>query len=444
MSEDWKKLTQGWGFKVMFILALGGVLTLGLGMQNHLVLERQTFRDEAVDRTVDEWGGEQRFAGPFLKIPYRETVSNGALGSEIRESFAYLLPQTFLAETLLESEQRTRGIYEVPLYRASLEVSGTFSMPAQRDWIPAGAEVLWNSAELCYFLGSAAGLDERPAVHYGRQDRESVRVSLDVPSAVDALASRVELPAPGETKAFRLTLVLKGGASFGVFPAGQDSLIRVSSDGGLPAFGGSYLPSTRELREAGFQAEWRIPALARPVPALGTAQTWGALLSSMPYASFDLSVAFDGYKLINRALKYGILFIFVPFLGLFLYEVFARCRLHPIQYLLVGAAVLMFYLLVLTLSERMPFEGAFWAGALAVSGLLGYYGASILRGGWAGMWFFLGMTGLYGLLYLILRSEDNALLVGTLFLFALVAGVMVATRRTDWYRIRGAGPGESE
>jgi len=435
MKASWTTLGRGPGFKVVLIVGIVGVLTLGLGLQNDVVRERQSSRDEAVSRTVDEWGGEQKFAGPFLKVPYREFVAKGQQ-QEVRRGFAYLLPQDFRAFTELSTETRTRGIYEVPLYRANVSVTGAFALPESAAWFPRGAEVDWAGAELWVFVGKAGGLDAKPVLTFDGHTLTPVRAPFDTDLGLEALSAPVDLGAVGVVAKFDIQMALKGGASFGVLPAGADSVISLTSDHGQPTFGGSFLPSKRSLGTDGFQAEWRIPALARSLPSRGTVDTWKDVLSSgIPFASAGLGVAFDAYRLLDRALKYGLLFIIVPFIALFLYELFLKRRLHPIQYFLVGLAVLMFYLLVLTLSEHVPFDGAFAIGALAVCLLLGVYGVPVLGGRGAGVGFAAGMAVLYGLLLLIIRSEDNALLVGTLFLFVLLTVVMVSTRGVDWYRL---------
>lgn len=442
MNKRIRGIGQSVGVKVVFIMAMVGLLAIFLNMQDSMVNERRYLRDQAVESTVTEWGGQQRVVGPILRVPYREILSLVKTADTVREGWAYLLPKDFQIESKLKGEKRQRGIYEVPLYFADISLQGSFVVPKSSDWFPRNAIVDWDNAELWFFLGSASGLAQAPKLLFAGKELESLRAdSGSSEPSIDAFSARVRLPVAGETVPFSLKLFLKGGESFGVFPAGNDSWIKLEADQGFPEFNGSFLPLNRRLGEQGFSAEWKIPALARQIPSMGTTGNWPQLLKGVQFASFDLGVAFDSYRLINRALKYGLLFIIVPFIGLFLYEIFARRRLHPLQYLLVGCAVIMFYLLLLSISERLYFGVSFVAAGLAISGLIGVYCAAILQGGLKGLWCFLGMAGLYGLLYLIIGSEENALLVGSFFLFALLALVMMITRRLDWY---GLGSGSKK
>ena len=247
-----------------------------------------------------------------------------------------------------------------------------------------------------------------------------------------------------------MTLDLVGTEDLSFAPIGEQSTFKLSSDWPHPSFNGRFLPAQRSVGATGFQAEWRLSALASrsgqelldglglcapgdPAPAMGaTGQPAPACLERFGVSFIDpVSI----YLLSDRATKYGLLFIVLSFVAVGLVEVMRGLRVHPVQYALVGSALALFFLLLVSLSEHIDFALAYAAAASACTLLLGYYGAHVLNGWRAGLVFAGGIGGLYGLLYLLLRSEQSALVLGSVLLFAVLAAVMVVTRRIDWYAL---------
>ena len=256
-------------------------------------------------------------------------------------------------------------------------------------------------------------------------------------SATDGLAATLDLELVGTE---RLSIV----------PLGSNTEVQLSSGWPHPSFTGRFLPSEREVRDDGFTAQWRLSSLAttaqqdvaqgKPVcqasggddddePAAAAAPSGGCADS--------FSVAFidpvNPYSLAQRAIKYGVLFIALTFVGVGLFELMKRLRVHPVQYLLVGSALCSFFLLLLSLSEHLPFGAAYALAATACVLLLGYYASHMLGSVRRGLPFGAGMALLYGLLYVLLQLEQTALVVGALALFAVLALVMVLTRKVNWY-----------
>lgn len=427
------------GIKVLVIVAMAGALAIALAMQGGVVGERKAMRENALTRTIGEWGGKQRVAGPFIRLPYSVETLRAAGGEITRagiEGYAYLLPDKFKLEAALRAEPRTRGIYEVPLYVADIEASGSFSLPAAKEWLPPGAVLDYSRAELCFLVDSARGLASEPrAAFAGIQTPLEGAGSSDGARSMDCLRAPVALAAGAKDAPFTVSLSLRGGGDFGVFPSGDDSDIRVRMDRWTPEFFGDFLPQAREVGDRGFSAEWKLPSIARSARKTWTGGTREFTFLNGQFASFRVVQGLDAYQLADRALKYGFLFIIVPFIGLFLWELFAKKALHPLQYFLVGCASALFYMILLSLSERMPFAAAFAVGGAATSALIGAYCAAVLKGGARGLFCGLGMAGLYVFLYFVIGSEDDALLAGTTFLFALLAAVMIATRKVDWYTV---------
>jgi inner membrane protein len=257
----------------------------------------------------------------------------------------------------------------------------------------------------------------------------------------------VDLAAP---MAVQIDLEIVGTEQVAVVPVAAATLFKLSSNWPHPSFGGDFLPVDRTITTKGFAAQWRVSSLASSAqqdvalgrvlcttsnPAQTSSETSGGARSAECLET--VSVAFidpvNTYVLSDRATKYGVLFIALTFVAVGLFEFMCALRVHPIQYLLVGAAISLFFLLLLSLSEHLPFSIAYATAAAACVLLLGYYASYMLHSWRRGLPFGLGMATLYGLLYLLLQLEQTALIVGSLALFALLALIMTLTRRVDWY-----------
>jgi len=429
---------RGMGIKLLSIVGLVMLLAMLLGLLGSIVDERSSTRDSAVERTVDEWGGRQDLFGPVLRLPYERLVRSNS-GNLVREyGFGFVLPATMDAQVRMQTEKRSRGIFEVPLYTAKVAMTGSLHVPQGMDWLPAGANPDWDKAELWFFVGNARGLATAPELDLGDGLLDIQRATYDAQGLPqDAFSVRLAGLHPGKQLDYSLQMSLRGGAHFGMFPAGDDSRLTVRSDWPSPEFGGAWLPTSRRVDGQGFEASWEVPAMARPIPSNFVADNWAAAGLAPRYLSFETPTPVDSYRMTERSVKYGLLFILIPFAGFFLFELFAGLGLHPVQYLMVGLAVLMFFLLLLSLSERMDFTGAFIIASLAVVLLVTVYTIAVLGGTGRGLACGGGFTALYVLLYLIVSSEDNALMVGTLFLFALLSVIMLATRKVNWYALGG-------
>ena len=328
------------------------------------------------------------------------------------------------------------------LYAADLSLEGAFLRPDFSRWRVAPADVLWDEAELIVEIAGLHGLRERVQLHWGDRSIDFAAGSGEtglLPGAIRAPLPRDRQPREaGREYVFSLKLPLQGGQSLGFLPLGEETTVRLSSPWTAPGFSGAFLPRSRTLGYAGFDAEWYVLSLNRSYP-----QAWrpGEVADEPLRASrfgVDLVVPVDTYLKTERSIKHGLLFILLPALVFFLFELFARRRVHPLQYLLVGLADCLYFLLLLSLGEHLPFGLAYLLAALATVALVTSYAAAVL-GGWKRGLALCPLLGLsYGFLYAALQSEDYALLIGTLGVFGVLAAVMLVTRRVDWYQL-GAG-----
>lgn len=413
------------------ILAL--VLVVPIILIGGIVGERQTRRDAAVDEVTHQWGGDQRLFGPVLLVPYthRSTDANGTTRDEPRT--AVVLPTELRATGTLETETRARGIFSIPVYTASFTLTGTFTRHDLGELGADAATAAWDRPQLVLGLSDVRAIQSAPAATWN-----GAPISfLPGPDALGPLTSGIHARVAGgeDRSAFSIQVRFNGSVGLTLAPVGERTLASIDSNSGAPSFRGAWLPSQRDTSSSGFRATWDIPFLGRNYPQVWTGPAGMDAAVTASGFGLDLVRPIDQYRMAERSVKYAILFIALTFGTIWLIEVLAGAQVHPIQYLLLGAALCTFYLLELSLAEHIGFAVAYIVAALAVVALVTSYARAILsRGLWTG---FVGgsVAALYGYLYVLLMNEDYALLIGSIGLFFALAGVMFATRHVNWYMI---------
>ena len=429
--------------KMVLIGILLLIFLIPLQMIRSLIEERNLTRLEAEGEIIQMWGGEQIIAGPVVVVPYLKRVKDEEGKIEEFTERAYFLPSTLEIAGSVDTEKRNRGIYEVTVYTADLQVTGTFADPDFSDWRVAEEDVFWQDAALVVELPDMGGVQERVTLQWdshripfvasqgeiGLFDGE-IRAPLSGIAGVAALGT-------SDTHGFSFDLNLQGGRSLSFIPLGEETRVRLASSWTGPSFNGAFLPTERTLSEEGFDADWYVLSLNR-----GYAQRWlrgeveGYALRDSIFG-VELMIPVDTYLKSLRSVKYGILFVLLPFLIFFLFEVASGRKVHPFQYLLVGLAVCLFYLLLVSVSEHLSFDWTYLLASISTITLITFYSSAVLAA-WRRAWVMSLVLGAgYLFLYAALKSEDYALLIGSLGLFVILAGVMVLTRRIDWY---GVGP----
>lgn len=456
-----------------------GAVTLGLlwslwSVQS-VVQERQGRRDEAERSVADSLAGSQALLGPVLSRRCTETwvthnPDDKGVSRPVAESETHLLrlPATQLqVDAQVGITPRHRGMFKVNGYGLSSRVQARWSDLSALVLHPsrAGSDVRCDAPVLSVAVSDARGI----RVAELRVNDHPVTVQPGSGLKAHPRGFQAPLPdleeaafAPGRPLSVQMNLELAGTRSLSIAPVADTTLVRLQSDWPHPSFMGRFLPSERTVRTDGFDATWKVTALAS-----SATHEWrkGSALcpGGTPYDDGDGSVrlhlpdpasqadaeragcieAFgvsfmdpvNPYTLSDRATKYGLLFIVLTFVGVGLVEVLRRLRVHPIQYLLVGAALSVFFLLLVSLSEHLAFGWAYLIAALACTVLLTFYGSFVLRGWPAGLGFGAGIAGLFGTLYALLQMEQNALVLGSLLLFGVLTAVMVSTRKLDWYEL---------
>lgn len=431
-------------FKMFVIGLLMLALLIPLAMVSGLISERQMRHEQTANEVANSWGLEQTLAGPVLRVPYVVRTTDEK-GKEVTwmQLDAIFLPEDLGVEGRIVPERRSRGIFEVAVYRAHLSWKGSFRRPVFTDWGIAEKDVLWNEAELLFGVPDMRGLRRGVQMTWAGQT-----LDLAPGGAAEGMWTRgLRTPVPGlagaaagQTWPFAFDLVLDGSRSLKFLPLGRQTTVKLIAPWPDPSFVGAYLPESRRVEAAGFEATWSVPYFGRSYPQQWRSTEAGTVApqEALDASAFgvDLFLPVDAYQKTERSLKYGALFLLLTFLTFFLYEVFNPFSLHPLQYLLVGAALCLFYLLLLSISEHAPFALAYAVASAATVVLIGGYSAAILRGRLRALGTAAALAALYGYLYVLLQAEDYALLLGSVGLFAILALVMYVTRRIDWYAPR--------
>jgi inner membrane protein len=448
-------MKQNFYYKMAFILALIIALMIPRAFISDLVGERQGWRQQAFDSIGQSWPGRQTVAGPILRIPYQLTYhtkekiinANKTVQEVVKEATCddvlYIIPKQLHIRSKVDSSRRYRGIYEVPVYVGVLEVVGEFSTQPMLDFAAnlKDAKIRWDKPQLSVLIRDQRGIALPPKLTWN-----GASVTFQPGSHLAGTAAGMHAVVPGITGkqeiriAFSFSMELKGMQGMSLALLSENTEVNLEADWPDPSFTGELLPEKREVTEKGFTAEWRASSFSFDVTAALENCRKGNCQELLNRAvGFDLMQPVDSYQQSERSIKYAELFIVLTFVVLILFELLKKLRVHPIQYALVGMALLMFYLLLISLSEHIPFHYAYTAGALACTGLLTFYFGAILHSRKLGVMLGAGISTLYAVLYVILRAEENALLMGSLLLFAVLAGLMLVTRHLDWYALTGQG-----
>ncbi len=423
------------------VLALAGLVLLlqvPVGMVRGVIAERDAMRQVARAEVTGLWGAEQTLTGPWLAVPYRteleiepDVAATKARPRVTRTSFH--LPERLSIEAEATSEVRYRGIFQVPVYLLKARLRGSFAKPVFDETSAGTVSPLWHRAQLGLGVSGVRSIQNQAELSWN-----GATLPFSAGSGVagsEAPGLHVALPGGWEAQRYDFTIPLELRGSLGVrfAPFGRQTRVDLRGDWPHPSFQGAWLPASREIRDDGFEARWQVPSLGRNFPQRWTgAGRFDAAIRDARFGA-DWITPVDPYRMAERSSKYAILFLTLTFLSLWLFEVRVGLRVHPIQYLLVGAALCLFFLLELALAEHLGFGPAYALAASLVVALLAAYAAAVLRRPGRGALLGGGVTALYAYLYVLLSQERYALLAGSLMLTAVLAAVMAVTRRIDWY-----------
>ncbi len=437
---------RSFGLKLLLVGGLAFLMWIPCMMIYALVWERSTRADEVRREIHESAGGPQTISGPILLVP--ALIDSGVdreTGNPIRHrTQVAFTPQRLDITGSVATESRRRGIFDATLFEADLRFKGRFG--ALNPINPPKGEItyFWPEARLSLALGGVAslkGVRGKPSLTLaGASAASGFEPGLTAQGAepVDAGGLSLALPVadPSLPIAFDLALTIAGGGSLRFAPAGEETTIALEGPWPHPSFQGARLPDDRTVSDAGFKASWTVPYLARAIPRAFFADQGLAGRFEAEAFGVDFVTGESPYTSVNRALKYALMFLGLVFLTFFLIEATMGGRAHAAQYVLLGLAQVVFYLLVLAFAEHIGFDVAFTGAASATVALCGLYAATVFRSFFKGLLAFIAFAGAYGLIYLLMKSEDYALLIGSTAAFGAVALTMAVTRNLDWYGAR--------
>jgi len=421
--------------KVATIAVLILVLLVPVGMIRSVIFDRSNNESVAVRDISRSWGGEQLITGPVLRLPYRGSNMTVYGSTYAQPKDAYVLSEQLKIVADVKSDVRYRGIQKVPVYTASISIRGYID-PAIIEKLEFDvAAVDWQAAELLLGISESTALAKVPLLAIGEHKVKLESGLRQVAGLPHQLGASIGEQLDGESSPieFEITLLVNGTGALRFLPLAGSAEATMTSNWPSPSFTGRRLPGSREIRDDGFNASWQASSLGRALPSawIDTHSALGDVTGGAFGVRLIQTVGL--YQLMHRAIRYAVLFIGLTFVIYFLMEIVGNLRLHPLQYLLVGLANTLFYMLLLALSEHIGFELAYALSAVASAALISGYSAAILERRTRAALMALVLAGLYLFLYLTLKAETFALLAGSIGLWVVLAAVMFLTRRINWY-----------
>ncbi|MFI2742660.1 cell envelope integrity protein CreD [Zhouia sp. PK063] len=409
----------------------------------HLINERSDRQKETIKTINEKWGNDVTIYGPILKVPYKtfktKKLVNDSDNSSITEqqeiiNYAYFFPENLKIEGNINPKEKYYGIYKTAVYESNLVLSGNFEKPSFSEVEVSNENILWDKARVILQLSNLKGVNNSMNINflkntyafsskYSKEDRTYNMHSLE--SSPINLKSMIN-----ENNTFSIDLSVKGSESIQFIPIGKETTAHIQSKWKNAHFFGEYLPFNEDkISENGFDAKWKVLAINRPF----SQQYYNQIPVLLKYAGgISFIIPVDEYQKNERSAKYGFLVIALTFLSFFLIQTWSKIYIHPFQYVMIGMALVMFYTLLLSISEHSTFSKAYLIASIAVISLITLYSRSILK-----KWKFpalisMSLLSIYTFIFIIIRLENYALLVGSIGLFVILALVMYASKKIDW------------
>ena len=417
------------------------LLLIPVSMIEGLIRERENRQKEAQNEISDKWGHAQTVKGLVLTVPYE--VFEKTFDKDDNQYklvpvtyYAHFLPEKLLVKGTLSPDVRYRGIFEAIIYTSQLQMSGHFNAPKIVD-ADSNKKMRWNDAFVALGISDLRSINEEVKLKWNDKEFsfEPGVISGDVIGSGISVPVHIDAPETSSTQqyAFNVNLTFNGSNNLQFIPLGKRTDVELTSGWKTPSFDGAFLPDERTIDDKGFSAKWQVLNLNRPYPQ----QFYGSA-TGIDESAFGVSLLMgvDQYQKSTRAAKYAVLFITLTFMVFFFIQIINKVRIHPIQYILVGFALCLFYTLLISLSEHIYFGMAYLVASGAIVGLVTFYAhgtfSSIkLSGMLAAV-----MSILYGFIFIIIQLEDFSLLAGSIGLFIALAVIMALTRKIDWYSSR--------
>ncbi|WP_392560365.1 cell envelope integrity protein CreD [Orbus mooreae] len=435
-------------FTLLFkILTLGGlilVMLIPMLMIMGLIQERFYYQNSVIDSVAQSSSGVQKIIGPIIVVPYTETLLevNNKQNYYIQKKYVrYILPQQLNVEGDADISSRHIGIYQAQVYQTQLTFNGSFNS-VSLDSLKNNPAIEVGEPYLLVLISDTRGIMQTPTIMLANQQLDfEPGVKQSGMGSVQGINASVSIDNLTNKKLeFNFSLQLQGTKELSIVPIGRSSHYQLKGNWPHPNFIGYSLPINRQIDQNGFVATWQSSWYANNINSLfaddvSETRYYSSDIANMPDFKTSFVETVDQYQMIERAVKYDILFIALTFICFFIFEMLKQLKIHPVQYLLVGMALTLFYLLLLALSEHIGFLLAYIIGSIACSLLIGFYLSGVIKNSKWSIIFTIFLLTLYTVLYFVMISEGNALLLGSILLFIVLGGIMILTRKMDWYKI---------
>ncbi|MBT3933657.1 MAG: cell envelope integrity protein CreD [Bacteroidetes bacterium] len=425
--------------KISLIVVIALLLFIPTSMIKDLIRERENTQRNAIQEVSSKWGEVQTVSGPYVSVPYYKNVKQYSTKDsaykliKVKE-YIHFLPTLLNVNGEIFPERRYRGIYEIVVYNSKLNISGEYNDIDFLDLDIPLEDIQFEKAFITVGISDLRGIEKQVELNWN-QDKSSFN-----PGTIthDILESGINAPiriAKNDSSNYKFSLDfdLKGSQMLYFIPVGEVTDVNIASSWANPSFNGAFLPDNRTVSDSGFTANWNILHLNRNFP-----QQWIGSLQRIDYSAFgiDLLLPVDSYLKSMRSIKYAILFIGFTFLVFFFVEVLNKVFIHPVQYVLVGIALVVFYTLLLSISEHLTYNLAFLVSAVATLLLIIGYVKAILKSNM--LTFLIGgiLSVLYTFIFVIIQLQDYALLIGSIGIFIILSLVMYFSRKIDWYNLK--------
>jgi len=432
------------GESALIKLSVIAVLTLLLLIPStwiqSLILERQNRQEEVIKEVSDKWSSNQLLEGPVMVLPYKTQTKQQDTSGKItyKESITnvYILPETLNMVSKVNPEVLHRGIFDAVVYSSRIRVSGKFSaLELKKSGINPDL-IQWDKVKIDFGISDLKGLKNNPVIRLAGQLYNTEPDFSDLRLFTNNLVILPDLsPLKNSAVDFSFDLDLRGSGELNFLHLGKSTTVKLEGNWNNPSFTGTYLPDSRQITDAGFAATWKMPYFNRPY-----AQQWTAENSIIDVKTSDASfgvkfiLPVDQYQKTTRSAKYAILIILLTFISLFFTEIIQKKKVHFLQYLLIGAAMIVYYTLLLSFSEQTGFAVAYLIASVATIALIGFYIVAILKNRKPAMIFTAILSVFYSFIYVIIQLQDLALLFGSIGLFLIIAVMMFLSARIDWNR----------
>ncbi len=424
--------------KIVSVCILILLLLMPAATIQNLIRERQSRRDSVVKEISQKWGYSQIITGPFITVPFKTFFKGSDDKTQFNLNYLHILPETLDITGEMKPEVRYRSLFEAVLYNIKLKFSGAFKLPLASQLNMDSNNILWDKAYLSIGITDLRGIQDKIVISFNKSAYNANPGLKTTDLAAAGVSTLINPLLPNEANSFSFDLNLNGSEQVSLIPVGESNTVKINSSWPSPSFNGAFLPATREVKKDGFSASWKILHLNRNYP-----QFWEGAQYKVTQSAFGVKLLLmaDIYQKSMRLAKYSIMFLLFTFATFFFSEIINKQRIHPIQYILIGMAILIFYTLVLSLSEHMHFNYAYIISAASVTFIISGYAKAIISNSRFALTIFGVLTILYCYLFIILQLEDYALIMGSIGLLIILTIVMYITRKINWYEIETAQQG---